>query len=211
MDYSQLQNLQHHQQFSSQAHQFPTQYNSQQTAQQHQSHINQQIQNQYSPQEVSIQQSQLFTTQQQQPQQISLSQLNPNQPSQQPTTQMQQPIIDPQTSILQQQCVAQKQQCATSTNQSIPQQKTIDTNPQNSYKTTNSSPSHQQRTGEKQIKTKPRRPTRSGNERIPKLSVTGIEHGTVINCHMENKQKTITFKFDIRDVNPVDVAGKLVR
>lgn len=68
-----------------------------------------------------------------------------------------------------------------------------------------------QQADDKSVKPKPRRSTRSGNERIPKLSVTGIEHGTVINCHMENKQKTITFKFDIRDVNPVDVASKLVR
>ncbi|XP_065355133.1 serine/threonine-protein kinase Wnk-like [Calliphora vicina] len=64
---------------------------------------------------------------------------------------------------------------------------------------------------EKSAKPKPtRRSTRTGTERLPKLSVTGIEHGTLINCHMENKQKTITFKFDIRDVNPVEVAGKLI-
>lgn len=47
-------------------------------------------------------------------------------------------------------------------------------------------------------------------DRIPKLSVTSIDNGTVINCQMEHKKKTVTFKFDIRDVNPVDVADKLV-
>lgn len=58
---------------------------------------------------------------------------------------------------------------------------------------------------------KPRRANRSGNERIPKLSVTSVDEGSVINCHMENKLKTITFKFDIGDVNPVEIANKLVR
>lgn len=47
-------------------------------------------------------------------------------------------------------------------------------------------------------------------DRIPKLSVTSIDNATVINCQMEHKKKTVTFKFDIRDVNPVDVANKLV-
>lgn len=47
-------------------------------------------------------------------------------------------------------------------------------------------------------------------DRIPKLSVTSIDNGTVINCQMEHKKKTVTFKFDIRDVNPGDVADKLV-
>ncbi|KAH8406275.1 hypothetical protein KR215_010128, partial [Drosophila sulfurigaster] len=57
---------------------------------------------------------------------------------------------------------------------------------------------------------KPRRSNRSGNERIPKLSVTSVDEGSVINCHMENKLKTITFKFDISDVNPVEIANKLI-
>ncbi|XP_017034465.1 serine/threonine-protein kinase Wnk [Drosophila kikkawai] len=57
---------------------------------------------------------------------------------------------------------------------------------------------------------KPRRSNRSGNERIPKLSVTSVDEGSVINCHMENKLKTITFKFDIGDVNPVEIANKLI-
>ncbi|KAL7734502.1 hypothetical protein ACLKA6_010821 [Drosophila palustris] len=57
---------------------------------------------------------------------------------------------------------------------------------------------------------KPRRSNRSGNERVPKLSVTSVDEGSVINCHMENKLKTITFKFDISDVNPVEIANKLI-
>lgn len=58
---------------------------------------------------------------------------------------------------------------------------------------------------------KPRRSNRSANERVPKLSVTSVDEGSVINCHMENKLKTITFKFDISDVNPVEIANKLVK
>lgn len=57
---------------------------------------------------------------------------------------------------------------------------------------------------------KTRRSNRTFTDRIPKLSVTNVENGTVLNCHMENKPKTITFKFDLRDVNPVDIASKLV-
>ncbi|XP_069968433.1 serine/threonine-protein kinase Wnk isoform X5 [Bactrocera oleae] len=68
--------------------------------------------------------------------------------------------------------------------------------------------SHEEKQGVRAPKT--RRSNRSSNERVPKLSVTGIEHGTLINCHMENKPKTITFKFDIRDVNPTEIANKLI-
>lgn len=49
------------------------------------------------------------------------------------------------------------------------------------------------------------------NERIPKLVVVSIDNGTFVNCSMENKSKTITFKFDTRDVNPIDIANDLVR
>lgn len=47
-------------------------------------------------------------------------------------------------------------------------------------------------------------------ERNPKLVVLSVEGGTLVECQMENKPKTITFKFDIIDVNPVDVAKNLV-
>lgn len=40
--------------------------------------------------------------------------------------------------------------------------------------------------------------------------VTNVENDTVVDCHMENKQKTITFKFDISDVIPSEVANKLI-
>lgn len=40
--------------------------------------------------------------------------------------------------------------------------------------------------------------------------VTNVENETVVDCHMENKQKTITFKFDISDVVPSEVANKLI-
>lgn len=45
---------------------------------------------------------------------------------------------------------------------------------------------------------------------MPKLVVLNVHNGTLVDCSMENRLKTITFKFDISDVNPVDVANDLV-
>lgn len=57
----------------------------------------------------------------------------------------------------------------------------------------------------------PRQKTRrSKGDGVPKLMVTNVENETVVDCHMENKQKTITFKFDISDVVPSEVANKLI-
>lgn len=56
---------------------------------------------------------------------------------------------------------------------------------------------------------KPRRSNRS-TERIPKLTILSVYNGTLVDCSMESKLKTIKFKFDISDVNPVDVANDLV-
>ncbi|XP_065370841.1 serine/threonine-protein kinase Wnk-like isoform X2 [Calliphora vicina] len=200
-------NLQNQPQLSTPSQQFPTQYTAQQAAQQTQNvvQINQQImQTPCMPQEITIQQQvpqQQVDTQQTNLQQMSLPQLN--------STQMNQPVQQPPSDP-----VIQKQQ-QTTTSQSTSQQPKLEepssqTPNKNAY---NPSPSHshQQHSEDKSAKPKPRRSTRSGTtDRVPKLSVTGIEYGTVINCHMENKQKTITFKFDIRDVNPVEVAGKLI-
>lgn len=57
--------------------------------------------------------------------------------------------------------------------------------------------------------TKTRRSNKS-SERIPKLVILSVKHGTLVDCSMENKLKTIKFKFDISDVNPIDVANDLV-
>ncbi|XP_037925514.1 serine-rich adhesin for platelets-like isoform X3 [Hermetia illucens] len=57
---------------------------------------------------------------------------------------------------------------------------------------------------------KSRRSNKGGNERIPKLVVLNVQNGTVVDCQMENKPKTITFKFDVTDVNPIDVTKDLV-
>ncbi|XP_063707077.1 serine/threonine-protein kinase Wnk [Culicoides brevitarsis] len=46
-------------------------------------------------------------------------------------------------------------------------------------------------------------------ERNPKLVVLSVD-GPLVECQMENKPKTITFKFDIIDVNPIDIARNLV-
>lgn len=58
--------------------------------------------------------------------------------------------------------------------------------------------------------TKVRRSNKS-SERIPKLLILSVQHGSLVECSMENKSKTIKFKFDISDVNPIDVANDLVR
>lgn len=56
---------------------------------------------------------------------------------------------------------------------------------------------------------KTRRSNKS-SERIPKLVILSVHNGTLVDCSMESKLKTIKFKFDISDVNPVDVANDLV-
>lgn len=56
---------------------------------------------------------------------------------------------------------------------------------------------------------KSRRSNKS-SERPPKLVVMSVQDGTLVDCSMENRAKTITFKFDISDVNPTDVANDLV-
>uniref|UniRef100_A0A182JT76 Serine/threonine-protein kinase WNK CCTL2 domain-containing protein n=1 Tax=Anopheles christyi TaxID=43041 RepID=A0A182JT76_9DIPT len=56
---------------------------------------------------------------------------------------------------------------------------------------------------------KKRRNHRS-TERNPKLHVLGYENN-IIECEMENRPKTIKFKFDPNNVNPVEVAQDLVK
>lgn len=56
---------------------------------------------------------------------------------------------------------------------------------------------------------KSRRSNKS-TERIPKLTILSVQNGTLVDCSMESKLKTIKFKFDISDVNPIDVANDLV-
>lgn len=48
------------------------------------------------------------------------------------------------------------------------------------------------------------------DQMVPRLEVMHVE-GRMVECSMECMQKTITFKFDIEDVNPNDVASRLVR
>ncbi|KAH8373421.1 hypothetical protein KR009_006397, partial [Drosophila setifemur] len=117
-------------------------------------------------------------------------------------TPMQVPIVQEkqQTNIL-------NQELATNT-------EIVPANPESTPKTESQTSAdmekHQKQQGNATRSQKPRRSNRSGNERIPKLSVTSVDEGSVINCHMENKLKTITFKFDIGDVNPVEIANKLI-
>lgn len=55
-----------------------------------------------------------------------------------------------------------------------------------------------------------KRRTNKSTERCPKLVVLSITNNTLVECQMQNKQKTITFKFDIDDVNLVEIANNLV-
>lgn len=51
---------------------------------------------------------------------------------------------------------------------------------------------------------------RRGNKaELPKLQVDNVENGTV-HCVLENRMKTIKFKFDIGDMNPEEIANNLV-
>lgn len=52
------------------------------------------------------------------------------------------------------------------------------------------------------------RRTNKSSER-PKLQVTEVVNGTV-HCVLENRLNTITFKFDISDMNPEEIANNLV-
>lgn len=57
---------------------------------------------------------------------------------------------------------------------------------------------------------KKRRANKS-SERYPKLVVLSLLEEKVVECEMEVKPKTVTFKFDVYEVNPVEVANDLVR
>ncbi|XP_017128545.1 serine/threonine-protein kinase WNK1 isoform X2 [Drosophila elegans] len=155
---------------------------------------------------------------QQQQQQQPMSQ----QQQQQPLIQHQQPLVQQQAQpqpqlqpVVQQQQPQQQQPQPIQVNQELAvTSETISaqTNPENGPKaeTQTSVEQQKQQATAATRSQKPRRSNRSGNERIPKLSVTSVDEGSVINCHMENKLKTITFKFDIGDVNPVEIANKLI-
>ncbi|XP_038219386.1 serine/threonine-protein kinase WNK1-like isoform X2 [Zerene cesonia] len=48
-------------------------------------------------------------------------------------------------------------------------------------------------------------------ERLPRLTVLAVaESGSVVECQLESKSKTVTFKFHVPDVNPEDLANNLV-
>lgn len=57
---------------------------------------------------------------------------------------------------------------------------------------------------------KKRRSAKS-SDRYPKLVVLGLIDEKVVECEMEVKPKTVTFKFDVFEVNPDEVAKDLVK
>lgn len=57
---------------------------------------------------------------------------------------------------------------------------------------------------------KKRRAAKS-SERYPKLVVLRLLEEKIVECEMEVKPKTVTFKFDVHEVNPDEVAKDLVK
>ncbi|XP_064483569.1 serine/threonine-protein kinase WNK4-like isoform X4 [Ornithodoros turicata] len=56
-----------------------------------------------------------------------------------------------------------------------------------------------------------RKRVRAQQDRWPRLQVLSVEGGTVVECQLESsKGKTVTFKFDINDMFPRDIANNLV-
>lgn len=55
-----------------------------------------------------------------------------------------------------------------------------------------------------------KRRSNKSSERYPKLVVLSLLDEKVVECEMEVKPKTVTFKFDVHEVNPVEVANDLV-
>ncbi|CAH0697527.1 unnamed protein product [Spodoptera exigua] len=48
-------------------------------------------------------------------------------------------------------------------------------------------------------------------DKLPKLTVLEVnEAATMVECQLESKSKTVTFKFDVTDVNPEEIASNLV-
>lgn len=56
-----------------------------------------------------------------------------------------------------------------------------------------------------------KRRSNKSSERYPKLVVLSLLDEKIVECEMEVKPKTVTFKFDVHEVNPVEVANDLVR
>lgn len=56
-----------------------------------------------------------------------------------------------------------------------------------------------------------KRRSNKSSERYPKLVVLSLNEEKIVECQMEVKPNTITFKFDVFDVNPDEVAKDLVR
>lgn len=55
-----------------------------------------------------------------------------------------------------------------------------------------------------------KRRSNKSTERYPKLVVLSLLDEKIVECEMEVKPKTVTFKFDVHEVNPVEVANDLV-
>ncbi|XP_044726570.1 uncharacterized protein LOC123290453 isoform X3 [Chrysoperla carnea] len=57
-----------------------------------------------------------------------------------------------------------------------------------------------------------RRSNKSSSDKPSKLSVLSVVNSSIVECQLDSsKQKTVTFKFDIDDMNPSEIANKLVQ
>lgn len=112
----------------------------------------------------------------------------------------------------------QGQQNVPTMNQAMPQQDQNQNRNQQSTQTQQQMPQKQGDSGIGQStpqsaassgQVKKRRSNKS-SERYPKLVVLSLLDEKVVECEMEVKPKTVTFKFDVHEVNPVEVANDLV-
>lgn len=56
-----------------------------------------------------------------------------------------------------------------------------------------------------------RRSNKTSSDKPSKLSVLSVVNSSIVECQLDSsKQKTVTFKFDIDDMNPTEIANKLV-
>lgn len=182
-------------------------------------HQPQQQQQQMQPQQQ--QQQQLYPQQSQTSQQMTPNQqhMQPAPPKEMNQQNLTQNMVQHPIQTLPQQTLQQGQQnVPTMNNQTQSPMMTQDQSQQRTQQSTQTSQMPQQKQGDSGIgssgpqstgQTKKRRSNKS-TERYPKLVVLSLLEEKVVECEMEVKPKTVTFKFDVHEVNPVEVANDLV-
>ncbi|XP_055689990.1 serine/threonine-protein kinase WNK3-like isoform X4 [Lutzomyia longipalpis] len=174
---------------------------------------------QMTPQQMQVTQQQLQMHQQQMQMQMQMPQQQMQMPQQQqiqmpPQQQLPQQIQKQQQQVpkpQQQQPVQQlpQQQMPQAQQPQMPQQQMQQSQPQQQQlqRQTSGTATPVQETAPKPKQPKTRRPNKSSER--PKLQVTEVVNGTV-HCVLENRLNTITFKFDVSDMNPEEIANNLM-